>query len=63
MGQRYSKLPSELLLQADTFDLMVMDVSLRYQIKMNNKQKGIIDQSDYDQEDLQRRLRRARNED
>jgi len=41
MGRRYSKLPSELLRDADSFDLMVMDVAHTYEqyldAKKNNK--------------------------
>jgi hypothetical protein len=41
MGRRYSKLPSELLREADSFDLMVMDVASTYEAfenaKSNNK--------------------------
>ena len=41
MGRRYSKLPSEILRTADSFDLMVMDVAHTYEqyldAKANNK--------------------------
>ena len=41
MGRRYSKLPSEILRTADSFDLMVMDVATTYEqyldAKANNK--------------------------
>ena len=41
MGRRYSKLPSEILRTADSFDLMVMDVASTYEqyldAKANNK--------------------------
>ena len=41
MGRRYSKLPSEILRTADSFDLMVMDVATTYEqyldAKENNK--------------------------
>ena len=41
MGRRYSKLPSEILRTADSFDLMVMDVASTYEqyldAKRNNK--------------------------
>lgn len=61
MGQRYSKLPSELFTSADTFDLMVMEVALKYSKHINDKANGKIDSSMYDEEELLERLEKARN--
>jgi hypothetical protein len=38
LGKRYGKLPSEILLKADTFDLMVFDVAVTYEQFQHNKQ-------------------------
>ncbi len=45
MGRRYSKLPSELLKNADSFDVMVMDVAHTYEAYLNAKEnkKGMGD--------------------
>lgn len=53
MGRRYSKLPSEILREADSFDIMVMDVAHTYEKYMDakNNNKGM-DQF-YSQEDLE----------
>jgi hypothetical protein len=31
MGQRYGMLPSELMVQADTFDLVIMDMAMTFE--------------------------------
>lgn len=51
MGRRYSKLPSEILREADSFDIMVMDVATTYEkyidAKQNNKDmSGFVNQDD-----------------
>ena len=62
MGRRYSKLPSELFVKADTFDLMVMDVALTYEKYVNDKNKNVVDDSVFDQEELENKLKRVRGE-
>jgi hypothetical protein len=66
MGKRYGKLPSELIVQGDTFDLMVMDVALNYQHYVNEKAQGKVDPKTYDrmygQDELANRLKKARKE-
>lgn len=37
LGQRYGKLPSEVLRTADSFDLMVFDVAVSYEEYRNKK--------------------------
>jgi len=61
MGQRYSKLPSELFADADTFDLMVMEVALKYQKYLSDKANGKVDNSMFDQDELLDRLEKVRN--
>jgi len=64
MGKRYGKLPSELFQNADTFDLMVMDVAFSYEHYINNKNnsEALPSHQLYDKEDLENRLKKARNE-
>jgi len=38
MARRYSKLPSEILREADSFDVMVMDVAHTYESWLQAKQ-------------------------
>ena len=57
MAERYGILPSKLLQEADTFDLMVMDVALTYrQYKEGRQSNQPIDQSVYNEEDLLEKL-------
>ena len=57
MAERYGILPSKLLQEADTFDLMVMDVALTYrQYKEGKRSNQPIDQSVYNEEDLLEKL-------
>lgn len=62
MAERYGILPSKLLKTADTFDLMVMDVALTYRHYKESKHSGGQpgDESVYDQEDLMRKMEKAR---
>lgn len=51
MGKRYGKLPSEILREADSFDIMVMDVANTYENYQNAKQNNkdvskFVDQSE-----------------
>ena len=61
MGQRYSKLPSELFIQADTFDLMVMDVAMTYTKYQSDKRSGkTFDTDIFDTETLQEKMDRVK---
>jgi hypothetical protein len=61
MAQKYGKLPSEVLRMADTFDLMVFDVSSTYQHHMQSKQnKSAPDVNSYDQTQLQSMMNKVR---
>lgn len=54
LAQRYGKLPSQLLAEADTFDLMVFDVAMTYQAAQSSKQnKQAMPTKAYDQSQLQ----------
>ena len=67
LSKRYSVLPSKLLTQGDTFDLMVMDVAVTYEKYVNEKANNKVDPKTFDrmygQEELADKLKRARNED
>ena len=54
MSQRYSVLPSDLLRRADSLDYMVYDVASAYQMHVQNKAQGKVDQKMYDPEELQK---------
>ena len=63
MARTYGKLPSQVLREADSFDLMVLDVANAYyeiqHAKQNNKP---IPAKYYSTEDLEKTLKRARGE-
>jgi hypothetical protein len=40
MGERYGKLPSEILREATTFDLYAMDLGVRYEYVARQKAEG-----------------------
>jgi hypothetical protein len=61
MAQRYGKLPTEVLRDASTVDLIVFDVAVSYKNHQEKKSKGVVDTQDYSQEDLAERMDRVRN--
>lgn len=61
MAQRYGKLPTEMLRQGDSFDIMVFDVAVTYEHYIRNKENKQVDQSMYSQEDLQAKMDSVRN--
>lgn len=61
LAKRYSTLPSKLLCDADSFDLMVFDVALTWEKYQNDKANKKVDQSMYDQNELQSIMDKARN--
>jgi hypothetical protein len=60
MAQRYGKLPSEMLREADSFDIMVFDVAVTYHKMQEDKQNKKVDTDMYKQEDLQKIMENAR---
>lgn len=60
LATRYSKLPSEILQSGDTFDMMVYDVVSTYTKHIQSKQKGNVDSSMYDQDQLLEKLQKHR---
>ena len=59
LAQRYGVLPSHLMSQGDTFDLMVMDVAMSWETHMHNKKTGK-HHNDYDPEQLQEAMNKVR---
>lgn len=62
MSQRYGVLPSRLLSEADTFDLMVFDVAITYQDMQHKKQnKSNPNPKLFNQDDLRKKFDQVRN--
>ena len=61
MAQRYSVLPSNLLKNADSFDLMVYDVAVTYQKIQEDKANKRVSPDLYKQEDLQAIMDKVKN--
>ncbi len=62
LAKRYGVLPSYLIQNGDTFDLMVMDVALGYERMQHDKQKGIVNPGRFNEEDLMERLNKVRGQ-
>ena len=60
LAQRYSTLPSKLLCDADSFDLMVFDVAVTWEKMQHDKANNKVDSSMYKQEDLQAIMDKAK---
>ena len=62
LAKRYGVLPSYLIQNGDTFDLMVMDVALGYEKMQHDKQNGVVNPGRFNQEDLMERLNKVRGQ-
>lgn len=64
LGERYGKLPSEVIRQATTFDVFVADTAIAYRNAQMDKANGRnqIDPSQYSEEDLLKVLKENRGE-
>ncbi len=60
LATRYSKLPSQVIVEGDSFDLMVMDVALTYEKYQRDKEGGNIDTGMYDMDALQQAANKAK---
>lgn len=60
LATRYSKLPSQIVREGDSFDLMVMDVALTYEKYQRDKDGGDIDTKMYDMDALQEAANKAK---
>lgn len=61
LAKRYSTLPSKLLCDADSFDLMVFDVAVTYEKMQHDKQNKKVDPAMYDQQELENIMTRVKN--
>jgi len=56
LGERYGKLPSEIIRQANTFDVFIADTAIGYrnaqQEKAMNGGKSVVDPKTFSEEDL-----------
>lgn len=59
LGERYGKLPSELLECANTFDLWVYDAAVSWINSNNDRANG--KPGKYDQSELEKRMERVKN--
>jgi len=62
MAERYKMLPSQILRQATTIDLIYFDTAISYYNYKNSKDKGKIPKNSVSQEDLQRRMEQVRKQ-
>lgn len=62
LAARYHLLPSEALLRATTFDLHVLDLSTRYQNKLNAEARGESTVTPPSEEEMMAMLKRVREE-
>jgi len=63
LGKRYSLLPSEVMLKASTFDLVVLDAALGYQTYIQDKADGKKATPKLSQDEMMAALERVRNND
>lgn len=61
IAKRYGVLPSNLLMNGDSLDLMVFDVALTWEKMQRDKANNNVDQSMYRQEDLQEMMNNVKN--
>jgi len=61
MAERYGKLPTEVLRNASTVDLIIFDVALSYRNHQQRKARGEVDHTSYSQEDLRQAMDRVRS--
>jgi len=61
VAQRYSYLPSKLLCDADSFDIMVYDVAISYEKMIRDRQEVKVDQKMFDQKELEERFNEVKN--
>jgi hypothetical protein len=62
LAKRYGRLPSEVLAQANTFDLHVLDVSTKFQNHLHDREQGKTKGGQPSQQELIRMMQVARGE-
>lgn len=60
MAERYGMLPTALLREASTVDLIIFDTALSYRNYQHSKSKGNIPKESVKQDELERRMKKAR---
>jgi len=60
MSQAYGMLPSKMLAEATTVDLIIFDSALSWKNYINKKQNGSVPNDSVKQEDLQRRMNQVK---
>lgn len=62
LGKRYSLLPSEVLSKASTFDLVVLDAAIGYEVYLQNKAEGKKETPKLSQEVMMAAMERVRKD-
>jgi hypothetical protein len=63
LGKRYSLLPSEVMSKASTFDLVVLDAAIGFEVYLQNKADGKKEAPKLSQEEMMAALERVRKDD
>jgi hypothetical protein len=61
LGKRYSLLPSEVMNKASTFDLVVLDAAIGFEVYLQNKSEGKKEAPQLSQEEMMKMMERVRN--
>jgi hypothetical protein len=62
LGKRYSLLPSEVMSKASTFDLVVLDAAIGYEVYLQNKAEGKKETPKLSQEAMMAAMERVRKD-
>ena len=62
LGKRYSLLPSEVMVKASTFDLVVLDAAIGFEVYLQNKADGKKEAPKLSQEEMMAALERVRKD-
>ena len=62
LGKRYSLLPSEVMSKASTFDLVVLDAAIGYEVYLQNKAEGKKETPKLSQEVMMAAMERVRKD-
>jgi hypothetical protein len=62
LGKRYSLLPSEVMVKASTFDLVVLDAALGYQTYIQDRAEGKKTTPKLSQEEMMAAMERVRKD-
>ena len=62
LGKRYSLLPSEVMSKASTFDLVVLDAAIGYEVYLQNRAEGKKETPKLSQEVMMAAMERVRKD-